>query len=69
MVYQERIQIQTINLPVHTTMSVTEEVVYPVLGAYVIGNDFGGIYTRAGNVITDSNAIYIPTYYKRKGEL
>lgn len=66
MVFQERIPIQTIPLTVHTTMSMTQEVVYPVLGAYVIGNEFGGIYTRAGGAVTDANAIYIPTYVKEK---
>ena len=69
MIFQERIPIQTVSLDIHTTMSVTQEVVYPVLGAYVIGTEFGGIYTRAGGAVTDANAIYIPTYIKEKGEL
>lgn len=66
MVFQERVPIQTVPLNIHTTMSMTQEVGYPVLGAYVIGNEFGGIYTRAGGVVTDANAIYIPTYIKEK---
>lgn len=69
LVFQERIPIQTIPLNVHTTVSVEQEVVYPVIGAYVIGNEYGGIYTRAGGSVTDANAIYIPTYIKEKGDL
>jgi len=69
MVFQERIAIQTVSLNIHTTMSVTQDVVYPVIGAYVIGNEFGGIYTRAGGSVTDANAIYIPTYIKESGGL
>jgi len=69
MVFQDRIPIQTVSLTIHTTVSVTQEVVYPVIGAYVIGNEFGGIYTRAGGSVTDANAIYIPTYIKERGDL
>ena len=69
MVFQERIPIQTVPLNIRTTLSVTQDVVYPVIGAYVIGNEFGGIYTRAGGSVTDASAIYIPTYIKERGDL
>jgi len=64
MIFQQRIDIQSVNLDVYTTLSKSVDVVYPVLGAYVISEQFAGIYTRAGGTITDKNAIFVPTYVK-----
>lgn len=64
MVFQERIDMKTIKADLYTSKSKVSEVLYPIIGAFVLGETFGGIYTRAGNVVTDKNAVYIPTFVK-----
>ncbi|MCX7920597.1 MAG: glutathionylspermidine synthase family protein [Clostridia bacterium] len=61
-VFQERVDIQTTTLDIHTATGTMREAVYPVIGAYVVGDKFGGIYTRAGGRVTDKWAVYVPTY-------
>ncbi|MHC9541226.1 MAG: glutathionylspermidine synthase family protein [Vulcanimicrobiota bacterium] len=65
-VYQERVQCQTVPVTIHSTISANVNALYPVIGAYVIGNDFGGIFTRAGGFITDRWAISIPAYVNKR---
>lgn len=61
-VFQEWVDIQSVSLDVNTTVNSSREIVYPVIGTYVIGEQFGGIYTRVGNSITNKWAVFIPTY-------
>ncbi len=61
-VFQEWIDIQPIQMDVYSTMGKKHETLYPVIGTYVTGNQFAGIYARAGGRITDKWAIYVPTY-------
>lgn len=35
---------------------------YPVLGTYVCGSEFSGLYTRLGNEITDMSCMYTPIF-------
>ncbi len=63
-IFQQRVDIQSIELRINTAVKTVVEPVYPVIGTYIIGDKFGGIYTRAGGKITDKWAIYIPTYFK-----
>jgi glutathionylspermidine synthase len=64
-IFQEWIDIQPVSLDIHTISSVKQEIAYPILGTYVIGDKFGGIYTRAGGSITNKWAIYLPTYVEK----
>jgi glutathionylspermidine synthase len=61
-VFQEWVDIQGVSLDINSTIGTSKEIVYPVLGAYLIDNQFGGIYTRAGNRVTNKWAVYLPTY-------
>lgn len=61
-VYQERIDVQTIPLDVFTVGGSRREVAFPVIGAYVAGDSFAGIYTRAGSRVTNKWAVFLPTY-------
>jgi len=61
-VFQEWIDIQTVCVDVETTNSSSKEIVYPVIGTFVIGEQFGGIYTRAGSSITNKWVVFLPTY-------
>jgi glutathionylspermidine synthase len=61
-VFQEWIDIQSVCLEVDTTVNSSKEIVYPVIGTYVIGEQFGGIYTRAGSSITNKWVVFLPTY-------
>lgn len=63
-VFQERVDIQPVDINIYTTMSVNKEIRYPIIGSYVIGDMFGGIFTRAGKRITDKRVVFIPTYFK-----
>ena len=65
LIYQKRIEIQSVNLNIHTALSNYKINAYPIIGTFVMGEEFGGIYTRAGGIITDQWAVYIPTYFRR----
>lgn len=65
-IYQEWIDIQKIHMDVCSIYGSKKEFGYPVIGTYLIGDDFGGIYTRAGDCITDRWAVYVPTFIKKK---
>lgn len=61
-VFQARIDIQSVELDLHSTMGKYSQSVFPILGAYVVGDKFGGIFTRAGGRTTNKEVIYLPTY-------
>lgn len=64
-IFQERIDIDNIRLNVYNTIGRRNEIMYPIIGAYVTEDKFSGIYTRAGERVTDNWAIYLPTYIER----
>lgn len=61
-IYQEWIDIQSISLDIKTTANSSKEIVYPVIGTYIVGEQFGGIYTRVGSSVTNKWAVFLPTY-------
>ncbi|MCX7746758.1 MAG: glutathionylspermidine synthase family protein [Clostridia bacterium] len=61
-VYQERVDLQAIRLNVHSVSKSFAEILYPVIGTFIVGDDFGGIYTRAGGRVTNKWAVYLPSY-------
>lgn len=61
-VFQERVEIQPVELDIHTTLGVKKEIRYPVIGTYVAGDRFAGIFTRAGSRVTGKRIVYLPVY-------
>lgn len=57
-VYQERVNIK----PLRYGLEGQDRFMFPVIGTYITGSEFAGIYTRIGNIVTDKEAVYIPTY-------
>lgn len=62
MVYQELVNIQTLDIESHTSYNRRYQVVYPILGAFLVADQFAGIYTRLGARITDRYAVVGPTF-------
>jgi Glutathionylspermidine synthase len=60
--FQERIDIQPLELNIFSALHGRKEIMYPVIGTYVAGDSFAGIFTRAGSRITDKWSIYLPVY-------
>jgi glutathionylspermidine synthase len=61
-VFQERVDIQTAQLDLYSTTSRCREVCYPLIGTYIVGDKFEGIYTRAGGIVTNKHALFLPTF-------
>jgi glutathionylspermidine synthase len=63
-VYQETVEVYPIDLSVCSTYNQRLRVAYPVLGAFLVGDEFAGLYTRLGAKITDRYAVVCPTLVK-----
>jgi glutathionylspermidine synthase len=61
-VFQEKLDIQSVALKIHTMTGSSYEARYPVLGAYVTGSSFAGLFVRAGARITDRRAVFLPAF-------
>ena len=61
-VYQERVEVQTIDMDIHNSGGSSSEIVSPIIGTFIVGDKLGGIFTRVGGWITDKWAVYLPTY-------
>ena len=61
-IYQDRVNIRPFKQKLYSTTGYEEKFMFPIIGAYITGNKFAGIYTRMGEIITDKNAVYISTY-------
>lgn len=61
-IFQDRINIRPIKQKIYSTLKCDECFKFPIIGAYITGDKFSGIYTRMGDIITDKNAVYISTY-------
>lgn len=59
-IYQQRVDTINLNYEVYSNISGNSEVLYPILGTYVAGTKFAGIYTRLGRFITENLCIYAP---------
>lgn len=62
LIYQERLNLQYINVKRYHSLGCEEGVLYPILGAFIVDDKYSGIYTRAGDKVTDRWAHYIPVY-------
>lgn len=62
MVYQELVDIKALDMESYTSYNRRYQVVYPILGAFLVADRFAGIYTRLGARITDRYAVVGPTF-------
>jgi len=62
LVYQELVDIGPMDITIRKTYEKQFQVAYPVLGAFLVGDRFGGLYTRLGAQITDRYAVVAPTF-------
>ncbi|PKM76915.1 MAG: hypothetical protein CVU90_10075 [Firmicutes bacterium HGW-Firmicutes-15] len=62
LVYQELVDIGPVDITIRNTYSSQFQVAYPILGAFLAGDQFGGLYTRLGARITDRYAVVAPTF-------
>lgn len=62
LVYQELVDIGPVDITIHNTYARQSQVAYPILGAFLVGDRFGGIYTRLGARITNRYAVVAPTF-------
>lgn len=62
MVYQELVDIKALDIESYTSYSRNYQVVYPILGAFLVADRFAGLYTRLGARITDRYAVVGPTF-------
>lgn len=61
-IFQDRINIRPLKINVYSTVNKSEKFQFPIIGAYITGDKISGLYTRMGDIVTDKNAEYIPTY-------
>jgi glutathionylspermidine synthase len=61
-VFQERIDIKTFDINVHTTLDSKNSILYPIIGTYVAGNSYAGVNTQLGGRVTDRWSIFAPLY-------
>jgi len=62
LVYQELVDIGPVDITVYNTCEKQFQVAYPILGAFLVGDRFGGLYTRLGSQITNRYAVVAPTF-------
>jgi glutathionylspermidine synthase len=65
MVYQDRANIMPVEMIKYTTLGSEEEFQFPVIGVYIAGDKPSGIFTRAGDFITNESASFVPTLIKK----
>ncbi|MDD3365606.1 MAG: hypothetical protein PHZ03_11550, partial [Syntrophomonas sp.] len=61
-VYQDLVDIGPVDITIRSTYASQFQVAYPILGAFLVGDQFGGLYTRLGARITDRYAVVAPTF-------
>jgi glutathionylspermidine synthase len=59
-VCQERLDVLRARVPVATARGWAREPRHLIFGAFLVGNEIAGIYTRAGVRITGREAVYVP---------
>lgn len=61
-IYQERVQTLSLDYWVQDNLRNTKDSLYPIIGTYVTGTEFAGIYTRLGKFVTDNICVYVPMF-------
>ena len=65
-VFQDRVNIRPLRIKCDNKIKDEHKLMFPIIGAYITGSEFAGIYTRMGNIITDKNAVYISSFINNK---
>ena len=65
-IFQERIHTMNLDYYMHTDTDKKRDILYPILGTYITGTEFAGIYTRLGKFVTGFFCIYAPTFIKKE---
>ncbi|MGG7176345.1 glutathionylspermidine synthase family protein [Clostridium paraputrificum] len=63
-VFQDRVNITPLNININSTMGCSRRYQFPIMGVYITNKKPSGLYTRMGDFITNSNAIFMPTYIR-----
>lgn len=63
-IFQERVEILNLEQNVYSNMGKKRDSVYPIIGTYITGKEFAGIYTRLGKLVTGNTCMYAPTFIK-----
>lgn len=61
-IFQEREHIKPLDYTIYSTVSKENKLLYPIIGTYIAGNNFCGIYTRLGSIVTTSSCVYAPLF-------
>lgn len=61
-VFQKREDIKPLDYIEHSTTKKNKKLLYPIIGTYVVGEKFCGLYTRLGELVTTNACIYTPTF-------
>lgn len=65
-IYQERVQTLNLDYRVHYNIGESIEALYPIIGCYVTGTSFAGVYTRLGEFVTRNACVYTPTFVSKE---
>lgn len=61
-IFQKREDIKALDYTQHSTTSKNSKLLYPIIGTYITGEKFCGIYTRLGSLITTNSCVCAPTF-------
>lgn len=63
-IFQERVNIAPVQIERHSLLESKITNLFPVMGIYITDHTPAGIFTRIGDFITNSSAIFLPTFIK-----
>jgi glutathionylspermidine synthase len=63
-VFQERVNIAPFTINKYSYLKTKKAYGFPVIGVYVAGKKFSGIYTRIGDFVTNTSAKFMSTYIR-----
>jgi len=61
-IFQKREDIKPLDYVQYYTTGKDKKLFYPIIGTYIAGDKFCGVYTRLGELITTSSCIYTPIF-------
>lgn len=61
-IFQDRVNIKPLNNRVYSTIGEENKYQFPIIGVYITNDKSVGVFTRAGEFITNKDAIYMPSY-------
>ncbi len=63
-IFQKREHINPIDFDVYSILHKESKLLYPIIGTYITGDKFCGLYTRLGSIVTTSSCVYAPMFVK-----